>query len=331
MQDNTQKNNVGNSLGVGVENAGLSIPAEKASPEEKKAELSKSLHHDTSLPHLRTFQGDVANFIKSKDQSLAHIVVKEQEKKEKKEIKSREVERVISPKAEKTNNAFIYVVGMVLLLGVGITAIYLLLLRQSQRPVNVRIEQNILASNKTVAVPGSSLNADEIGNALNTLRGESDFINGIVAIQISAEKKGLTLTSKDFVVGTRLHIPDPLLRTLGNDFMLGLYSVNIVSKNFFLILKIKDFPIAFRDMLVWEEEMVNDFQPMLKTTNFASSTPYVFKDLIVRNKDTRAALSPKGELRLIYTFLDKETILITESEEAIKALVDAYVAGNTVR
>ena len=60
---------------------------------EKKEEVNKFgkvidlLHNKTKLPSLRTYQGDMAEFIKNKDESIVSIVVKEKEKEEREKEK----------------------------------------------------------------------------------------------------------------------------------------------------------------------------------------------------------------------------------------------------
>src|SRR3989338_437274 len=69
------------SLGGNVEPMGVGLPPEIPSHAEKKEELAGVLHKDTPLPNLRTYHGDIAEFIKNKDQSLSDIALKQNEKK----------------------------------------------------------------------------------------------------------------------------------------------------------------------------------------------------------------------------------------------------------
>lgn len=48
----------------------------------------------------------------------------------------------------------------------------------------------------------------------------------------------------------------------------------------------------------------------------------VFTDIVVRNKDVRALVYPDGTSRLMYTFADKETLLIAENKEVLSLLID---------
>lgn len=341
-------------LGKNVESVGVGMPPELPSYQENKEKLVETLHKGGPLPNLRTYHGDIAEFIKSKDQSLSDIALKEQEKKreklekEVKEEKAKKEENNENDKADKEKkqdkpskaptNALIYVISLVLILGTIAAASYLFVFNKSGGPVNVSDEKTIVPAKKTIVLDFSGVTRTLLVDTFESLRNSNDYKNGITAVLISDSSKKIGITAGDLVDVLQFDMPSALRRSLGDEFMLGLYDDN-TSPDFFLILKIKDYPIAFRDMLEWEESMQSDFSHFLKPGGSATSTtsvnspqtPYIFKDLIVRNKDTRAAISSAGKVRLIYTFLNKETILITESENAIKGLLDAYIAGNTVR
>ena len=338
-------------LGQNVESMGVGLPPKVMSHEEKKEELVKSLHKNELLPNLRTYHGDIAEFIKSKDQSLTSITLKEQQKKQerKKEEqgkqerqKESEVEKkeIIYQNQDKSKekigeNFLIYIIGIFLILGAIVTASYLLIFKGKQGPVSVVTEKTIIPVKKTVAIDSSVLTMKILQEDFSSLRKSSDYKNGITGVIIVDSNKKVAITTSDFLNTLEWHMPSALRRTLGDEFMLGLYlsaSTLLPKQNdFFMILKIKDYGVAFRDMLEWERNMVTDLEPLLKVYNTSTSTQFIFKDLIVKNKDTRAALSTKGEVRLIYSFLNKETILITESESAIKDILDAFLTRSTVR
>lgn len=53
--------------------------------DKKRSKLRDLLHNKNKLPSLRTYQGDVAEFIKEKNHSTISIAVEEKERKEKEE------------------------------------------------------------------------------------------------------------------------------------------------------------------------------------------------------------------------------------------------------
>lgn len=341
-------------LGQNVEDVGLTLPPEPPSHEENKEKLAGSLHREGLIPNLRTYQGDVARFIRSKDQTLSDIALKEHQKKqEEKQEQQKEEERgaileerqieQVAPRQSRSfseipKNLLIYLVSLCLIVGAGATLWYLISWNQNNKPVNIEGARSIISANKTVVLDSTSLSRESAKTAFGSMRASADYKSGITAVVVSDADTKTVIVAGDFVDALTLNVPSALRRSLGEEFMMGLYGDNFV-QSFFLILKVKDYGIAYRDMLSWEPDLVADFEPMLKK-DFTASTgspqaEFVFKDLIVKNKDTRAALlNPStggGEPRLLYTFLDKQTVLITETEAALKGILDAYVAGNAVR
>src|SRR3989344_4980873 len=68
----------------------------------KKEDLVDSLHNK-SLPSLRTYQGDVATFIKNKDQSLSQIALKNKEVERRKEESAKGAGTSSPSKSPKTH------------------------------------------------------------------------------------------------------------------------------------------------------------------------------------------------------------------------------------
>ena len=56
-----------------------------------------------------------------------------------------------------------------------------------------------------------------------------------------------------------------------------------------------------------------------------------WKDLIIKNKDTRGLVNQKNQAKIAYTFLDKNTILITDSLGAIGDMSGAFASRSVAR
>lgn len=327
--------------GLNVESMKVGLPPELPSHEENKEKLVGTLHKDGLLPNLRTYHGDIAEFIKSKDQSLSTIVIANQEKKQEQRQEQRQ-EKIIQDNnehnidkprresfSELPKNFLIYVISLILILGTVATASYLFIFNKNDSPMSVGDEKSIIATDKTVVLESSGINRANLKETFSSIRNSLDHKNILTSVVISDSEKKTSIALDDLITKFNLNIPNALRRSLNGDFMLGFYDDG-VSPNLFLILKIKDYGIAFRDMLEWESLMLNDLGPLLRERS-ATSTPGKFKDLIVRNKDTRASESDIGKVDIVYTFINKETLLITESENAVKGILDSFLAGNTVR
>lgn len=261
---------------------------EKNIPENKE-ELTKSLHNKNLLPSLRTYQGDVASFIQSKDQSVADLAIKQRRGQEKRAREGREVETFDAPKKSNSTNFLISSLAAFLLIASAGVIVYFIYARLISAPVKISNPDSLVQEN-------SSLSRQSV-------------------------------STSDFVSQNKLTIPPALLRSLSSTITVGKYK-----EDFFAILQTDDYGIAFRDMLAWEPNMFTELRPLLNLTSTSTDySQYTFKDLIVKNKDTRSFSSPYGAPALIYTFINQNTILITQSEDSLTALINAFIAGNTVR
>lgn len=99
----------------------------------------------------------------------------------------------------------------------------------------------------------------------------------------------------------------------------------------FIVLKAESFDSAFAGMLAWEQSMSADLSPLFGDTVTETFDPQsrtdtqvrsaFFKDTIASNKNVRLLLDENGEDRLIYTFINQNTILITTTRDALKNLI----------
>ena len=114
-----------------------------------------------------------------------------------------------------------------------------------------------------------------------------------------------------------------LLRSLGPKFMLGVHVFN--GNSSFLILKTDFYENAFLGLLKWENEMPEDLLPPLgvKLTNENRYLLDVgFRDITIKNIDSRAILDQSGKAILIYSIPNKDTIVITTGEDTLSEVVN---------
>ena len=99
----------------------------------------------------------------------------------------------------------------------------------------------------------------------------------------------------------------------------------------FLILEATSFDVAFAGMLEWERTLSADLSPVFGLPVVESFDPSArtdtqvreafFKDAVSSNKNIRLLFDEKGQDRIVYTFIDKDTILITTTRDALSVLV----------
>jgi hypothetical protein len=76
-------------------------------------------------------------------------------------------------------------------------------------------------------------------------------------------------------------------------------------------------------MLEWEKNMPKDLGTIFEISPEDLVNPE-FKDESIRNKDLRVLVGENRKTVLLYSFLDKNTILITKNEDAFNAILGKY-------
>ncbi len=286
---------------------------EKEQSEQKSA--ADLLHTKRPLQPLRTYQGDVAEAIKSQNESVATIAIKEKLKKEERE----------PIKDSKTSNFPVSMVtvflGLILLAGSVFAILFVFRAVQSGPQTQTVLPEEIIPTNSRANLLG--INKENILVELQKISG-----TGVVVVDLQTIDGAKIENVADFLKLMQAEPPSGFVRNL-QDFVLGVY-FSESGKSPFLILRTKEFGLAFSGLLEWEDRMRSDLSFFERKKLDAY---YVWRDLIIKNKDVRALanLEDSDDFILAYTFLDKETILITNSPSAIADMSALYASRAVAR
>jgi len=320
-----------------------------------------ALHSKQKLASLRTYQGDMAEFIKEKNESTMSIALKEKERKEerKEEKEQKEVPILIKKKVSTGDGFKINLtslsLSLLLLAGGVVASLYIFQFAGKEPLPEVTIDTEIIPYNNFITL--ANLTNKNIGEEFAKLAPS----NGVSIIKISNVSGSTLQNAKDLLDFLDISLPGTLERTLKSEYAIGMISQNN-QKSYFLALSVNDFGRAFSGMLEWEKTMEKDlafFSVEIKpvnntniitstTTNALATTtstttktllppaPLVkdvfnWKDIIIKNKDTRALVNQKNQAKIAYTFLDKNIILITNNLSAIGDMSTAYASRSVAR
>ncbi len=337
------------------------------SPEQDFGKVVDTLHTKQKLSSLRTYQGDMAEFIKEKNESVLSISAKEKkrqeerEKIEKKKEKEYEEERKRQEKNRKEKKeenketkieaktelktwikmdekeeAFhkpkrsglqmniVTIISSLLLITLGIFAALYAFKFINKGPVSpVVIKTEIVPYNNSVDL--SNVTKESLGQEL----GKISPSGGITLVKISDTNSLAFEKAANLFNFLGISLPGALGRTLKDQYIVGVISQD-KNTSPFLVITVNDFGNAFSSMLEWETTMEKDLS-FLNTATTTGTDTFVWKDIIIKNKDTRGLANQRNQARIIYTFLDKNTILITNSISAIGAISSAYDSRSVVR
>lgn len=125
-------------------------------------------------------------------------------------------------------------------------------------------------------------------------------------------------TSKELLGFLETHLPQNVQRVLNDTLMLG--SITITKNEPFIVLRSYNFDLLFTGLLTWEPYLYADLQPI-----FGNTPPkhIEFIDAVRNNVPTRILYDDAGNEMLVYAFINKDTVVITSTSQALSALISA--------
>ena len=238
----------------------------------------------------------------------------------------------------------------VILIGGGLVGAYYLYLKSplSLPPPEVKplVIPSIIPGDKQTSVSIENISNDKLKKVILPLLEKNSLEKGQISeliLQIKSGETTMKIPASDFIRKINVDAPDVFIRSLQDRWMLGIYTGENGTKAPLFIFTTDFFQNTFAGMLSWEESMPDDLAILLgykervekaetedntNDVNASSSAPSTditsyfsiqgdFVDKQILNRDVREFISKNGEILLLYTFLDKNTLLITTQEEAL--------------
>ncbi len=277
-------------------------------------------HHIKSL---RTYQGDMADALSKNNGSISSVVIAEQKRREKTLDLPKEQAR-----SETRNKVFLFIGIILALIGIiGVAIVYSYVMSNKQ-VVTVQKALTPIAYSQEDNLPVMSATRAQL---VATIQKETaDFklpVNSVLYVNTT----NASSTPQD--IGALLpllvpHIPNSLVRAFNPEYMLGVYSNDINAP--FIILTTSDYATSYSGMLKWEATMPQDLGDVFGIrTNLATTT--TFTDEALNNYDLRIVTGLNGKTVLLYSFLDKNTLLITTNENVFTGIVSKFLVNKTMQ
>ncbi len=307
--------------------ANKNIPPVPPAPSPQQTDTQQPLpapEKKVVIKSLRTYQGDIQEAMAGAKTSISSIVVAEQQRKER--ILSMPQEKV---HADRRNGVFSFLGVLLVLVGVGAVGyVYYtkpkedvvvqpqktkaMIAYTEEKPILVTLGSDDFIGKITATIATAKLSAGSI-IFINTINGDNE-----------AEKIG------GILLRAAPQIPPSLLRAVSEPYMFGVYS-SAVSSSPFLLVSNTDFAATYAGMLKWEETMSDDLGKIFGISGRLGTTTKKFIDEELKNKDMRLLKDTLGQTALLYSFLDKNTLLITTNEKAFEGVLSKYLISKTIR
>jgi hypothetical protein len=284
---------------------------------------------------IHTYASDMAEAIRENEMSVIKIALAEQAKHE---------NEATYLKAEGTKfQKVIWVGGGIFLIALGLVGSYFVFQTKKKAqtiPATPTTQQNVSTiisydSHAFIDATGATTNADMVSLLTPEIvkPQDSGTIKSIFLTKQTANGQQL-LGMSDLIAKLQLTAPASLTRTLSDTYMVGTYEPTDTgaTPHLFLILQTNDYGQAYAGMLAWEKTLFSDFFALFSVDVSGSRQDLFgmpFKDVIIENKDARILYDDANKEVLYYIFIDQNTLMITDSQDAIKEVIARLITKNT--
>lgn len=297
---------------------------------------------------IRTFHGDVEETVRGEHLSLASIALRESRRRA-----GLPPETPTEPEGEwwGGRRTILLVAGSATLIIVGLAVLtYVILNRPStSTEMGGAMHATPILTNATEYFSIDELFRDTFIDALSkTIVHTSGTLGTITDLIITKKINGTRqpVSAHALLEILEIRAPSALIRALDDRFMFG---VHIFDNNEpFLLLSVNSYDQAFAGMLTWESFLPSDLPLFVRDTpitatplapptasSTASSTPPtrlpsldpVFTDMVIKNHDARVLLDTTENIRMVYSFFDQKTLVITTNKNTLTEVFDRLTAA----
>lgn len=303
-------------------------PEEKNEPKPTVGTVTEPPKPKSEIPTMETYKTDIAEAIRREHMSAIKIAASQQGK-----IHEPGAYDLPGDRGSSIKKIAIIAVSLLLIVSGGAALTYSFLNRPATGPsatpnTGTPIENITFEAVKTMIVPKDEIQFKQI---LTTERntGELRLSSATKVVLATGTLEAPVLLSAETLfsyLGPRTE--SSFIRALGEHYAFGFHMTS--DKEPFLVVAIDSYDHAYAGMLAWEQYMEDDLSPAFYTketrpVSVGTSTPVIanntFSDLVINNKDVRAVRRADGAIKLLYSFPDKKTLIITTNETTFKNLV----------
>lgn len=320
-------------MGKEIEYTGPSIEDRKEL--QKKATPKPVLSAGSAkVRPLRTFKADVEEALKKQKASKASMIMAEQDRREKRgepRVVKKKKKKKKPIKKEETSSSHLPILVTILLLVIAAPiGWYLSQTDGAQSILNKELLPSLIEIDQQRSMDITALSGQDLLNALAVEFTDDelhvDQIKDIYMTTTTETEEGNVtepITGEILIEKLPTHIPGPLVRSLNDEVDLGFHAFEGVHG--YLLLRTTFYDAAFAGMLKWERSLANDLLPLLEGVSGKERVKpgfTHFSDEVVRGLDIRKLINQDGELVILYTFIDENTILITGNSDTFNELLN---------
>lgn len=273
---------------------------------------------------LRTYKGDVEEALGKSKSTAATIMLAEEKRREERP------EMSLPKRVESTGRNRTYLLLGTVMLFLAISVVGAVYYMKSTEKVTVKeLNKALIEFNQESKVMVASTTRELL---LQKIALEKDTFkmpaNSILYINTS-DSDGNPVSAEKLMSSISKRIPADLSRAFSGKYMIGVYSFDTNAT--FIILKTNEYETAYSGMLRWEKDLANDIGKIFSIPQNLLGSEVEFIDEEYKNKDLRVLKDSSNKSVLLYTFIDRSTIIITTDENVLSAIMGKYAISQNAR
>ena len=285
-----------------------------------KKEIAGGDESIPSAPSMQSFSPDLAEELRKHQGAAMKIAMMEEEKR-------KHEQDIISDDPKK--NIVFFSSGIAVLLVAIILAVGAYWYDKNSKIVPVVESKlpttSIVKSEDLTVLNVTNKSTSDIALAFADLLKNSKVQTGMIEnVYVTQGSQGFEtrLTSNMFLSALKSHITIDFSHALIQDYMVGIYQYN--QPNLFVVLRGTQHDFMLAGMLQWEPYILEDMGPIFGIdvsgdNSYLINSPVV--ETLIENHDTRAVLDKNGKPVIFYSFLDENTVVITNDSKTLSETV----------
>ena len=269
---------------------------------------------------IETYAEDMAQVVGDNQDGIVKKIIEEQEKHDAENKKT-------SPETNK-NKIFLFLGILFVFLSLA-AVVLVLLFKKEILTVEVKPQYvPIIFTDKTEFREISSLKKEEILQTIvNEVNTAEVKYGGVEGVFLTVDKKVIGL--KKFLELIEAKIDQTKMSFIEDNFLIG--ATNMANKedlnpkrDLFILIKMRSIADVFEPMHLWEGKMFSDLSSLFGV-KINADTKYLltkdFEDGFIQNKNARILRDKDGKIVLMYVFAEEDSLIITNSEVAVREVM----------
>jgi hypothetical protein len=292
-------------------------PSGKSRSDREDASTAASNAREKKGPEgtvVRTFKDDIQNLVRSQKMSLARMAAMESDREDSGQGEQHEPWRTTTILALA---GLFVVVGAVVAFGVYYTYQF-----RNSAPTVPGIPPSMIFTEAQERIDLTGKNPRSTVQLLalarrNTFFSLGSMIEFYLVRNAKTQEDGtvlMHLTSEEFLRSIDAAVPETFLQSLSEDYIVGLH---VIDENIpFIVLTTSSYGHAFNGMFAWERHIEEDLAPFFSPSAgyirpAAAEADNAFVDSVAGNLDVRILRDENRNVRILYSFVDRSTVVIT--------------------